>query len=1478
MEQPDSLDFDVDLTATRVQEISDPDALAAFFASLGYNIEGRIEQTPGNLGIEAESVKRPIKRIELIADQEGLFQVYLFELTSVSVAQTRALARAFRNRAGNYLIVLTSDWDRIDFVLVDKFVPKASPKAVSPPMVGIRPRTLTVNRRNPSTVHLRVLRRFTNTEFDPFYQFEKIRSAYAIADWSEDFFNNRALFSDYFLTSHERFRSWAEWKEDAKPAFKTLFDIYRDAAAKFGGKKESEIRNGLLEPTLKALGFELHPGKTASSDDHDADYFLRSHKAPGENIAACLVYPWDRSLDGKDDNRDTDTPEENPGAVVVSILEKNLAPWAIITNGRVWRLYSQRTHSRATNYYEIDLEEVLSQTGPKSETIAESFRYFWLLFRVQAFEPITETHDGKEQKTSFLNRLLDESEGYAKELGERLKERVFMDVFPLLGEGIVEFIKQEEGKDADIDQDRLDAVFQGVLTLLYRLLFLLYAEARDLLPVREARGYAQKSLDHIKIQVAEKAGKIGDQVEENLKRTYRLDEYKLYNALAELCRIIDGGDSSLNVPLYNGGLFLTQPDDQDRSVEARNARFLRDNKVPDRYLALAIDLLARDLDPKRQDLVFIDFKSLGVRQLGSIYEGLLEFKLRIANQKMALVKGKKSELVIPYSEAKKDAKLKILTEGRGQNAKEKTFSKGTVYLENDKRERKSTGSYYTPDHIVEYIVANAVGPVLEEKFEKMRPKLRDAQRERKAFFDKQKALEKTGIKPEPIEKADLIGRELVDELFDLKVLDMAMGSGHFLVETVDFITDKALDFLNGFPWNPVFAHLERMRKTILKEMEDQSITIDPARLTDVNLLKRHILKKCIYGVDLNPMAVELAKVSLWLDCFTLGAPLSFLDHHLKCGNSLIGVSVDEVRKKVEGEIEKGHQQSLLFGSPFTGLLLATDLMRHVGDLSDITADQVRQSRAEYSKASDALTPFKMILNVYASQWFGNGDLKKLKKNVGVSPALMFLRGGESDGWIRDPHDLDSLSPHGREVATIALSAAEEKRVFHWELEFPEVFYGPRKGTTQVIERLPEAGFDAVVGNPPYVRQEGLGEDKPFLEFAHAPVYSGVADLYVYFYHQGLAMLRRGGRFGMITSNKFLRANYGKGLRSFLTRHTIIDLIDFRDLPVFDDAIAYPLILIAEKTQPAEDHAVLTCSVADMDEANRIGEVMESAASMSLSSLSEEGWSLQSPQVLALLKKIRAAGKPLGEVVEGKFYRGVLTGFNEAFIIDEAKRQELIKADPKSAEIIKPFLRGKDVKRWKVEWAGLYLVFTRRGININKYPAIKAHLAAYKDRLMPGVEGGRKPGPYEWYEIQDSIAYYAEFEKPKIVWGNLSTSPSFAFTVDPFYVNAPAVFMPTDDLFLVAIMNSKVSEYFFNHVAIQRGGNFLEFKPIYVEQLPIPSIERESEEILSRLVSRVLDNSIALEGVQIAEREIDEIVYRLYGLTEEEIRLVEGGLG
>ena len=800
---------DKNISKAGVQALATRDGVAAFFAALGYRTDSRQTLSVSAMGITAPSLSRQIEHIERIAmhdDGAEPLDSYLIELTSVTVAATQGLARSLRNRAGNYLLVLTDDYERLDFVLLQRSLPSSPNSPMTTRQVSVRPRILTVNRRSPSQVQMRVLRRFTYTESDSDAQYDKLLSAYAVAEWSEPLFNNRALFSDYYL--NERLPELAEWRERPEDVYHRLRDLLPRLREQTRMSDDGVTAQSLVGTALEELGFKMV--KAAGGDE--PDYRLYAPDNPEEPVAVCLTYSWNRYLDGRDETRDVHTPDENPGARIVTVLESGEAPWAIVTNGKLWRLYSARTHSRSTNYYEIDLEETLAMADPN-----EAFRYFWLFFRLNAFVTREVQRDGQTRKLSFLDRLLDESESYAKGLGERLKERVFEQVFPHFAAGFIEHLKGQEALAGphqtsllpiaeqlslkrEPDEEFRRQVFNGTLTLLYRLLFLLYAESRDLLPVKEVRGYWEQSLTKLKTDIAERAGTIADGVPSQMGKAYRAsaDATELYDRLLDLFSVIDRGSRELNVPLYNGGLFITKPDAGDHTQESETARFLASHKIPDRYLALGLDLLARDLDDKRQDLVFIDYKSLGVRQLGSIYEGLLEFKVRVAQEKMAVVKGKKTEEVIPYKEAVK-SKKRVLTIGRGRNAQERVYQPGDVYLENDRRERKASGSYYTPDHIVKYIVENTVGPVLVEKFEKLRPTFRGAQQAYRKAVARADSFTKQGMKPDDPAKVANTYEGLVDDLFDLKVLDPAMGSGHFLVEAVDFICDRIPGRARGLP-------------------------------------------------------------------------------------------------------------------------------------------------------------------------------------------------------------------------------------------------------------------------------------------------------------------------------------------------------------------------------------------------------------------------------------------------------------------------------------------------------------------------------------------------------------------------------------------------------------------------------------------------------------------------------------------------------
>ena len=1260
---------DIELTREDIQLLSNSDALAAYFAKLGYNTNDRLTQNVAALGFSSDNLKAAIAHIERLASQDGrLFEVYLFKLKSVTVANTQGIVRAFRNRPGDYMLVLTDDYERLDFVLIERYtseIPKSQSQetlTITPStyrQVGVRPRVLTVNRRDPDDVALRVLRRFSFTEGDVFAQYDKLLSAYDVADWSEPFFNNRALFSDYYLI--ERLPNNQEWKSTEEAgamtrAFRTLRELYADVRETFSNQPENIVRATLLEPVLTTLGFIHQPVTSKNSPTAQPDYKLYA-AAPARDkpLALCLAYTWGRNLDGKDEQRDSQTPEENPGAVVVSLLNLGEANWAIVTNGKIWRLYSAKAHSRATNYYEIDLEETLAQSPVNREY---AFRYFWLFFRAAAFIPSEKAVDGEKRQMCFLDSLVSESERYARELGERLKERVFNEIFPHFARGFIIYASRTGQLPPNLDSleagerdSLLEPFYGGTLTFLYRLLFLLYAESRDLLPVREVRGYYEKSLEKLKWQIAGKAGTIQDEAPATLKVAYNDLSTTCYDRLQDLFNAVDKGDAALNVPVYNGGLFMTQPDPADISPEADVARFLSACKIPDRELALGLDLMARDMDEKRHDLAFIDYKSLGVRQLGSIYEGLLEFKLRIASVEMAVIKGKKTEEVVSYSEAQQK-KLTIVKEGRGKDAHEKVLPKGKVYLENDRRERKATGSYYTPDYIVKYIVEHTVGPIIAEKLESLRPIFREAEKTLKAERDKVKALGRKDISPEN-ETFKKFRKTLNEAIFDLKVLDPAMGSGHFLVEAVDYITDQMAKILTSFKWNPIVHELAQTRHEIQEEMERQGVTIDMSKLTDLNLLKRRVLKSCIYGVDLNPMAVELAKVSLWLDCFTLGAPLSFLDHHMKCGNSLIGGNVQEVQDALSRD---------LFGHQFTDLLNATQLMRKVGELSDVTAQEVAESRKAYQGAYDALAPFKRLLDVWVSEYFGN---KKAQITTSMYAGTIVA------------NNYSKANTEDRQAIETALALAKDKRFFHWELEFPEVFFDEMK-------RKENGGFDAVVGNPPYLKAGDLSRDvKDFLSLTFEGA-RGQFDLFYLFVEKGLLLATKEGFIGNIVPSAWLTGKQFAASRKFLFKiagpRSIVNL----PYSVFEDAYVDTCVLCARRGK-----TMLPVKVILYDKKSKIGDDIDKIPI----EISPRVWINDSESRIILVapsneQEIIAKAQKFAFLLGSlsKVERGVQP-YGRSKHSEEQIQSRFLHASTKATSLHMRELLGEDLNRYSLEWNG-----------------------------------------------------------------------------------------------------------------------------------------------------------------------------------------------
>ncbi len=239
--------------------------------------------------------------------------------------------------------------------------------------------------------------------------------------------------------------------------------------------------------------------------------------------------------------------------------------------------------------------------------------------------------------------------------------------------------------------------------------------------------------------------------------------------------------------------------------------------------------------------------------------------------------------------------------------------------------------------------------------------------------------------------------------------------------------------------------------------------------------------------------------------------------------------------------------------------------------------------------------------------------------------------------------------------------------------------------------------------------------------------------------------------------------------------------------------------------------------------------------------------------------------------------GIKTGFNEAFIIDGNKKDELINKSPKNAEIIRPLLLGKNIKRYEFDFDDNWIIFTRRGCNIEDYPVIKEHLLQFYEKLKPKKDGdreGRKPGTYRWFEIQDNVAYFKEFEKPKIAWGNLTLKAQFSYIEAGYYINAPSPFIPTDNLSLLAVLNSSISEYYIKSLGVTRNGGYFEFKPMYVEKLPIPKLNDQQSKRLTVLASKIIESKKEKRGYQEAEIDINRFLYSIYEFTNDEIEFIE----
>jgi len=456
--------------------------------------------------------------------------------------------------------------------------------------------------------------------------------------------------------------------------------------------------------------------------------------------------------------------------------------------------------------------------------------------------------------------------------------------------------------------------------------------------------------------------------------------------------------------------------------------------------------------------------------------------------------------------------------------------------------------------------------------------------------------------------------------------------------------------------------------------------------------------------------------------------------------------------------------------------------------------------------------------------------------------------------------------------------------FDWQREFPTIFSS--------------GGFDAVIGNPPYIRMESFKDLKVYLKSNYAS-HDERSDLYTYFIEKAHKLIKMNGRFGMIVSNKFLRSNYGKPLRDFLKQNGSIEsIVDFAGLPVFAGATVRTIILLSSFKPDGNKIISYTppLSIAEFDSivngSLSLDQVLQASTyQINTDSFTQSGWSFLKKEMTELMNHLQAGSIPLTQYCNGQICMGVKSGLSKAFIIDESTRKTILKQNPKAEEVIKPFLNGRDLRRYHIENKRNYLIYTFHGVEIQRYPAVEKHLFPYKSDLL------QRATKQAWYELQQPQYNFAKFmDAPKIIFPDIATEPRFALDETGFYSSNTTYFIPKRDLFLLGLLNSRLARfYFINTCAGLEGKNeiYLRFFGQYLEGFPVCKIDLSSSVDVERhnKIKRLVDSILALHKhkteakiqteqdliqrqIDAADREIDKLVYELYSLNEKEIRIVE----
>jgi type I restriction-modification system DNA methylase subunit len=955
---------------------------------------------------------------------------------------------------------------------------------------------------------------------------------------------NNELFSSHWLKNRLPLEpEWNECQRSAAEALKSIVELWQEQRSRveqYGG--EQSLEQAFIQPVLQALGWKLiyqthlrgrKPDYALFLDNAALDASLQAGRAHSDFWKYATVLAdakaWHVALDRP---TITDQQREYPPEQIEWYLNNSLLNYGILTNGKRWRLIPRRYdpgQPRFQTYFECDLASLLDSRLSQSTRLLtlwegfDDFIQFFLFFAPSGFTSTLE-------RPALVERARTGSSHYRIGVGDGLKQRVF-EALRLCIEGFLSHEPNKINAKTGLEECRYNS-----LVLLYRLLFILYAEDRKLLPYGVDRAYTEnRSLGRFRDEIANRL----DRIRERRQADYQGGEATLWPDLHNLFLLIDDGAARYNVPPYNGGLF-----------DSEAHPFLKDKVLPDSYLARIIDQLGRAEDRSHGDmpnLVRVDYRDLAIQHLGNLYEGLLELQPHFAHEDMFEIRTKDPDGEYRHVPATAPIPRGFVRTGND-------FIKGAVFLLSDKGERKSSGSYYTPNNIVDYIVEHTLGPLCEEIDKGLRSEIsaaeahvRRSSEERRAAFEAQ--LE--GLRG-----------QFAERVLQLRILDPAMGSGHFLIRACQYLAEQIAT-------NP-----------------NTHYTMTEALQSDESILtywKRRVAEICLFGVDRNFMAVELAKLALWLETIAKALPLTFLDHHLRHGDSLVGASLEDLRSLPDAPpiFEQVFDEKLRAALP--NVLAALSEIRA---LPSTDVPQVKQKGKLFQKCEAIRKPFSILADLWCSTFYTDKDGRLTLDEYGTLVERL-VRPNQFKLAVNAPRYENGLRV-----------AASEVTPFHWQLEFPEVF--------QSLEgRRGDAGFDAILGNPPYdvLSEKETGKSltglKQFLRFStvYRPSFVGKNNLYKLFMCRSLSLLAEGGRLGFITPMPLLGDEQAVGIRKAIFKQgafTAVEAFPQKDNPikrVFRDAKLSTTIGIVRRIAGKE--AQQTQFVARVHPANVISEASPS---------------------------------------------------------------------------------------------------------------------------------------------------------------------------------------------------------------------------------------------------------------------------------------------